>query len=227
MDYNDPRLVYVEPSVINIYGRRLVENFYKFQGKNIRFVENTTTKTLEYGRKLCSGRECLPMMAIAGAVLKDINENRREDEITIYRLALEQSGPCQNGGWPALWEIFAKELKIENTIFSGTLYKNKNYMGLSLEIYETQVLLYMIGHFITEVKNALYIVARNPNKAIEIFEKRTDELILKVKDRKKTLKQGLKEWAREISKIPLDAKVEDAPKILIIGGLNLLFTYYP
>ena len=227
VEYNDSRLVYIEPSVINHYGRRLVENFYNTQGKNIRFADNTTSDTFQYAKKICSGRECLPLMAIAGAVLKDIKENRSKDEISIYRLALEQEGPCQNGGWPILWEIFAKRLKIKNVIFSGSVYKSKNYMGLSLEIYMTQVLLYMIGHFLTEVKNALYIVASNPREAMEIFEKKTDELILKVKDRKKTLKVGLKEWAMEVSKIPLKAKVEDTPKILILGGLNLFFTHYP
>jgi predicted nucleotide-binding protein (sugar kinase/HSP70/actin superfamily) len=227
VEYNDSRLVYIEPSAIDPYGKRLIENFYKTRGKNIRFVDDTTSETIQYAKKICSGRECLPTMAIVGGLLKDIYESRGKDEISIYRLALEQDGPCQNGGWPFMWEIFAKRLKIENVIFCGTLGRSKKYMGLSFWIYAAQVVLQMLGHYITEAKNALHIVARNPVEALVSFEKITDNFIGKVKDIKKSLKIGLEEWAIEISKIPLKAKVEEMPKVLIFGGLNLLFTHYP
>ncbi len=227
VEFNDPRIVYVEPNPINHYARRLTENFYKSRGKNIRFVDNTTMETIQYAKKVCSGRECVPTMAIAGGVLKDIYENRSKDEISIYRLALEQEGPCQNGGWPALWEIFAKRINAENVIFCGTLYRSKNYMGLSLGILLNQLLYYIVGHIITEARNALEIVAENPKDALKIFEIETDYFIKGVKDRKKTLKNGLKKWANEISKIPLKASVEETPKVLILGGLNLFFVHYP
>lgn len=44
---------------------------------------------------------------------------------------------------------------------------------------------------------------------------------------KKTLNTGLLKWAREIAKIPLKGKVEEIPKVLIFGGLNLMFDHYP
>jgi len=34
-------------------------------------------------------------------------------------------------------------------------------------------------------------------------------------------------WAKEVAKIPLKAKVEETTKILIFGGLNLMFDHYP
>ena len=191
VEFHDPRIVYIEPHPINHYARRLTENFYKSRGKKIRFVENTTAETFQYAKQICSGRECVPTMAIAGAILNDIFNKRNKDEISIYRLAIEQEGPCQNGGWPALWEIFADRLNIENVIFSGTLYRSKNYMGLSLGILLNQLLFYILGHIITEARNALQVVAENPSNALEIFEKVTEEFILKVKGRKKTLKRGL------------------------------------
>jgi len=227
VEFNDPRIVYVEPNAMNRYARRLTENLYKTRGKNIRFVGTTTADTIQYARKICSGRECVPTMAIAGAVLKDIHENRGKDEISIYRLALEQEGPCQNGGWPALWEIFAERLEIKDTIFCGTLYRDKNFMGLSPGILMNQLLYYILGDIIMEARNALQVVAEKPHDALETFEKETDKFILKVKGRKKTLRVGLKNWAKEICKIPIKAKVEETPKVLILGGLNLFFVHYP
>ena len=227
VEFNDPRIVYIEPNATNNYAKRLTENFYKTRGRNIRFVENTTADTIQYARKICSGRECVPTMFIAGAILKDIYKSRGKDEISIYRLALEQEGPCQNGGWPGLWEIFENRLKIENVIFCGTLYGSYNYIGLSLGIYFNQLLYYILGPIITEARNALQIVAEHPSNALEIFERETDKFILTVRGRKKTLKRGLMTWANEISKIPLNAKVLETPKVLILGGLNLLFVQNP
>ena len=227
VEYDDPRIVYVEPHATDPYAKKLVEHFYKINGKHIRFVEDTTIDTLQYAKILCSGRECIPLMATVGAILKDIHKNRGKDEITIYRLALEQEGPCENGGWPGMWEIFAKRLKVENVIFCGTLYKSKKYMGLNLRIYLTQLLFYMLGHVITETKNALYIISRNRKKALEDFEDATNRLIMKVEDHKKSLTRALKNWVEEISKIPCKADVAEMPKILILGGLNLLFVHYP
>ncbi len=228
VEFDDPRIVYIEPAPRNHYGIRLIENFYKINGKKIRFAGDTDPDTIQYAKRICSGRECLPTMSIAGAILKDIYENRGKNEISIYRNPLDQISPCQNGGWPAIWDIFAKRLKVENAILCAALNRDQNYMGLNhRKFLLAQVLLYILGHIITEARNALQCVAKNTDEALKAFEKATDNFIGKVKDLKKTLKLGLKEWSKEISKIPLKSSVEEIPKVLIFGGLNLLFTHYP
>ncbi len=227
VEFNDPRIVYVEPAARNYYGKRLIENYYKVHGKNIRFVDDTDNDTFQYAKKICSGRECVPTLAIAGGILKDVYENRSKNEITIYRNALEQEGPCQNGGWPALWDIFSKRLKIENVIFCASLGKKGKWMGLKFSFLEAQVILYILGHILTEAENTLHICAKNPEEALLKFEKTTNKLFGKVKNLRRSIKKGLIEWAKEISKIPLKTNVEDTPKVLIFGGLNLLFIHYP
>ncbi len=34
-------------------------------------------------------------------------------------------------------------------------------------------------------------------------------------------------WAKEIASIPVKARIEETPKVLIFGGLNLMFDHYP
>jgi hypothetical protein len=79
---------------------------------------------------------------------------------------------------------------------------------------------------LTEARNALHCAAENRDSALNTFEEVTDRFIQHVRN-DKTLKAGLKEWAKEVSKIPLDRSVLKIPKILIIGGLNLQFCHYP
>ncbi|MFW9873764.1 MAG: hypothetical protein ACFFG0_11720 [Candidatus Thorarchaeota archaeon] len=228
IDFDDPRIVFVEPAARNPYGKRLVIDLYKNYNRNIRVSQETDDNILQYAKQICSGRECVPSLAIAGSILKDIKEYRGNDEITIYRDPLNQHGPCQNGAWPILWDIlFKKRLHTKNAFFCiGPSFKN-NYLGLKPDLILLEQINFIIGHYIVEAKNALQCVAENKYSAIERFEVITDKFINSVKEKEKTLRTALVKWARDVSRIPLRTTVEKTPKVLIFGGLNLLFTHYP
>jgi predicted nucleotide-binding protein (sugar kinase/HSP70/actin superfamily) len=228
VEFDDPRIVFVEPAARNPYGKRLVLDLYKHHNRRIRVSQEIDENILQYGKQVCSGRECVVSVAIAGYILKDIKEYRGNDEITIYRDPLNQHGPCQNGAWPVLWDIlFKKRLNIENAFFCiGPSFKN-NYLGLKPELILLEQIDFIIGHYLVEARNALQCVAKNKDSALERFEEITDDFINNVKKKKKTLRTGLLKWAKDVITIPLKTTVENTPKILIFGGLNLLFNHYP
>ncbi|MFX1488064.1 MAG: hypothetical protein ACFFBI_02885 [Promethearchaeota archaeon] len=227
VEFEDPRIVYVNPEPRNPYGRKLVIDLFKKYNRNIRISEDTDASVLEYAKKICSGRECLASVAIAGAVLKDIAEYREENEITIYRTPIDNHGPCQNGAWPVLWETFAKRINMKNTLFCAFPKYTNNYLGLNRDLLAWENIYFIIGQYIIEARNALQCVAENKLIALEKFEEITTNLIENVREGKKTVNTGLIKWAKEVSKIPLRAKVEETPKVLIFGGLNLMFDHYP
>jgi predicted nucleotide-binding protein (sugar kinase/HSP70/actin superfamily) len=227
IEFDDIRIVYVDPEPRNPYGRRLVINLFKKYNRKIRISTETDTSVLQYAKKICSGRECLASVAIAGAVLKDIYEYRDKNEITIYRTPIDQHGPCQNGAWPVLWETFAKRLNLKNVIFCAFPKYSNNYLGLNRDLLAWENIYFVIGQYLIEAKNALQCVARRKNIALALFEDITSEFIDDLKEGKKTLNTGLMKWAKEIARIPLKDKIEDTPKVLIFGGLNLMFDHYP
>ncbi|MFX1419871.1 MAG: hypothetical protein ACFE9N_13215 [Promethearchaeota archaeon] len=227
IEFDDPRIVYVDPEPRNRYGRQLVINLFKKYNRNIRISKETDASILQYAKKICSGRECLASVAIAGAVLKDINEYRDENEITIYRTPIDQHGPCQNGAWPVLWETFSQRLNIKNVIFCAFPKYTNNYLGLNRDLIAWENINFLVGQYLIEARNALQCIAEDKVKALEKFEYLTNELINNVKESKKTLNTGLIKWAKEVAKIPLNAKIEETPKVLIFGGLNLMFDHYP
>ncbi len=227
IDFKNPRIVYVDPEPRNPYGRRLVINLFKKNNRNIRISKETDNSILQYAKKICSGRECLASVAIAGAVLKDIEEYRKEEEITIYRSPMDNQGPCQNGAWPLLWETFSKRLNIKNAIFSAFPKYTNNYLGLNRDLLAWENINFILGQYLIEARNALQCVAENKVIALEKFEDLTSDFIDNVKDGKKTLNIGLIKWAKEVKKIALKVSVEETPKVLIFGGLNLMFDHYP
>jgi predicted nucleotide-binding protein (sugar kinase/HSP70/actin superfamily) len=227
VEFNDPRIVYVNPEPRNPYGRKLVIDLFKKYNRNIRISEDTDINILQYAKKMCSGRECLASVAIAGAVLKDIEEYREVSEITVYRTPIDNHGPCQNGAWPVLWETFANRMNMSNAIFSAFPKYTNNYLGLNRDLLAWENIYFILGQYIIEARNALQCVAENKFTALEKFEEITNNFIENVREGKKTINTGLIRWAKEVSKIPLRVKVEETPKILIFGGLNLMFDHYP
>jgi predicted nucleotide-binding protein (sugar kinase/HSP70/actin superfamily) len=227
VNLDDPRIVFVDPEPRNSYGRRLVINLFKKYNRNIRISKETDASIIQYSKKICSGRECLASVAIAGAVLKDIHEFRDENEITIYRTPIDQHGPCQNGAWPVLWDTFVKRLNMKNVIFYAFPKYSNNYLGLNRDLIAWENINFIIGQYLIEAKNALQCVAEQKDIALVKFEELTNEFIDNVKEEKKTINTGLIKWAKEVAKIPLRTKVEMSPKVLIFGGLNLMFDHYP
>ncbi|MFX1501365.1 MAG: hypothetical protein ACFFDH_10435 [Promethearchaeota archaeon] len=227
VELNDQRIVYINPEPRNSYGRRLVMDIFKKYNKNIRISKETDTSIMQYAKKICSGRECLPSFAIAGAVLKDINDYRDENEISIYRIPIDQHGPCQNGAWPVLWETFAKRLNLNNAIFGAFPKYTNNFLGLNSDLVAWENIYFILGEYINEARNALQCIAESKFEALAKFEELTDILFENIREGKKTINTSLLKWARELSKIPLKSTVEKTPKVLIFGGLNLMFDHYP
>ncbi len=224
---NDSRIVHVLPEARDPYGSRLVQNLYEKHNINLRIAPKTDATIIQYGKKACSGRECLATVAIVGAVVKDISEHRSKEEITIYRAPIVQHGPCQNGGWPVLWDSISRRLNAKNTIhYIAPNYKNK-FLGLPHEIIAQEGMFFLIGHYLQEARNSLYCIAEDKESAMQSFEMITDDFIEAMKEGKYLTRIGLIKWAKEISKIPRKTTLQRAAKVIVIGGLNLMFDYYP
>jgi len=216
------------PEARNPYGRRIIQNLYHYYGLNIRISQETEADILQYSKRICSGRECLPGMSLAGAILKDIAEYRKEEEITIYRTPTDIPSPCQNGSWGILWKTFSNRINVKNIILSGSPSFRNKYFGLNPNLMGLEPICIMIGHYLTEARNALYCVADDRDQAITIFENVTSDFIESLKtEGEKKLKSGLKEWAQNIKMLNINAKVDETPKVLIFGGVNLVNDHYP
>ena len=226
VEYDDPRVVILAPSAQNRYGKGFVEHIYKTRNRKIRIADEITPDILQYAKSICSGKECLPCFSISGAILKDLSENRSEDEITLIRNPADQDGPCCNGAWEEYFGIMAKKVNMRNVIFAVSPRPNNKYLGFDLWFFRLEHMLYTISHYMIEARNALQCIAVDKKSALEEFDEITQRFTIKVED-DSTLKSALAEWADDIRKIPTQKSLPNIPKVLIIGGLNLMFCHYP
>jgi predicted nucleotide-binding protein (sugar kinase/HSP70/actin superfamily) len=167
------------------------------------------------------------MTATVGATLEDLDTRRGYDEITLY-LTLDQEGPCQNGAWPLVFETFGERLGFENVICGVWPYAENHYLGMGNEYNLLVNGCLFLGDLFDEARNTLACLARDKDMALATFEAAFDRFVDSFREGgDKAIDPALAQWADEMSGLPLTGTAEKAPKVLIIGGLNLLFVHDP
>jgi len=226
VEYDDPRIVHIGALDHSAYTKRLIKKVYVAHNRKLRTIDETSAEIMQYARKVCSGRECIPMTAMAGAIVNDLYNCRAKDEISIY-FTLDQSGPCQNGAWPLIWEAFGKRFNVKNAVFGVWPNAQNNHVGLGEEFTQAFTKCFILGDYFEEAKNTLAVLARDKDAALKIFEAEFGHFSECFMNKGKGIKPALQKWARKMAEIPLKATVAETPKILIFGGLNLMFVHYP
>ncbi len=223
---SDPRVVHVWTATTSPNTTRLVSSFFRRRGWNFRISGRSDAEAQRYARELCSGRECLPATSMAGAAYMDVLRNRGKDEISVY-YNLDQDGPCQNGAWPVVWGTFARRIRARNAIFMASLGTKTNYMGMGKTFATELASAVSLGDLLDEAQNTLRCLAADPSSAQAAFEGETDRVIKNAERGKGAMKRAAKEWARAMASVPLRSSVRSTPRVLIFGGLNVIFVHEP
>ncbi len=227
VEYDDSRIVHAWVIDNSPYAKRLMNALFEKYGRKFRAAGKTDAEVMKYAKQLCSGRECVPATAITGLTLQDIYKNREDDEITLY-FSLNQEGPCQNGAWPVLWDTFGKRLNRKNVIFMAILSPENNFLGLADGHRNWIGRVNIVGHYLDEAENALRVVAQDVDSAMKVFQAEAENLIDSVKSHDRdAFPKALKRWAKNVARIPRRVTVKETPKVLIFGGVNLLFVNSP
>jgi hypothetical protein len=223
--FDDNRIVHVWPIDLGRHFKSLLESCYKKYNLNFRACGETNTKILKSARKISSGRECLPFNSIAGSIYKDI-QNRNSNEISLY-YTIDPLGPCQNSGWPIIFDIFSEREKIKNAIFSITMNKSTNYFGKGINLLKDFALAISLSDILEEAESSILCLAKNRKEALNLFNAASEQVINAFGDNRKELNKAICKWNTILNNIQKKTTLNKVPKILIFGGLNILFTNKP
>jgi len=224
--YDDPRVTHVWTGNHAELALRMIRKVYAKCGRPLRVTRRTDARVMQEARKLCSGRECIPMTAAVGAVLWDVRHHRRPGEITVY-YALDQEGPCQNGAWPLVWETINRRLGKPDILLGVWPVQDNHYLGLGNAFNLAASGALFLGDLFEEARNTLACLAARREEALQRFERAFARFLERFPPEEGDLEPLLSRWAAEMAGVPLTASPEDTPRVLIIGGLNLLSVHDP
>ena len=223
--YDDPRVVHVLTDITNPMTARLVQAVYDKADRKCRLALRPCAEAMQLAKKVCSGRECVPLMSAAGAAIQD-SSKRGPDEITFY-LTLDQEGPCQNGAWPVVWEAFARRSGARNLIGGVGRSPWNKQLGMHGALVAEINRFVLLGDLLQEAWLSLACLARDKSAAQQLFDEELERLARGVRDKSMELEALLQRWAERLSAVPLVEPIEDAPKVLIFGGLNVAYVHEP
>jgi predicted nucleotide-binding protein (sugar kinase/HSP70/actin superfamily) len=199
-------------------------SFYSTLGWKAITTPDMNYETLQKARKVCSGRECLPFLAMMGKVVAYL-ESRPDDEFTIFHL-LDQEGPCQNGSWYHIFPIIMKELGQENAVAAWPILPN-HYLGGGEKAALILAAASIIGDLMCEVRSSLRCVAKNSEAALEKLDEQEQTLLEAGRKGLLAVDRQLRRSAKELAAIPLLRSPKGLPKVLLFGGIGRIFVDKP
>ncbi len=187
-------------------------------GINTEAMPVPDVHTLQLARNHTSGKECLPSHLVLGSALKYFSsEKYRKDEIYILFVPSTR-GPCRTGQYYIFFENLFRDLRLENVVVF-TLDSENSYNELGTEFSKYAWWSIIVSDHMKDIETTLRTCAADPAAAMVTYNRLWARMIGVAEKNITQVQPVLKEISNEIALIPLKKKMEDCPKVLIVGEI--------
>src|SRR5208283_3512990 len=172
----------------------------------------------QMARNHMSGKECLPSQLVLGAALRYFSSDKYNREDIYLLFVPTTTGPCRTGQYFVFYENLFKDLRLPNVVVI-TLDSDNSYNELGPHFSKTAWSGLIVADFMKDMETSLRTCAVDPTTAIAKYDELWQELIDITETDTAKILPTLKKIAGEIAKIPLRRRMEEAPKVLIVGEI--------
>jgi len=215
--FKDPSVKVLLPSMGDLGTRALAAAMQRV-GVNAVAMPVADDEVRREGRGVLTGKECIPLVVILGSMFRHLNKYKKPGE----KLAIfvpKAHGYCRLGQYFVTTEMIIKKKKIPDLVpyyFAGEV----GYTGLGPEFSLTAWKAIVISDVMDDIRNAIYTLASDVDSAMKIFDEEFSRLMdISAGRNRQDLYKGLEQAAARLSEIPLKAKFEDTPQIMVNGEL--------
>jgi predicted CoA-substrate-specific enzyme activase len=176
------------------------------------------THTLQMARNHMSGKECLPSQLVLGSALKYFSSDKyRKDEIYLLFVPTT-TGPCRTGQYFVFYENLFKDMRLENVVVI-TLDSDNSYNELGPQFSKNVWKGLVVADYMKDIETTLRTCAVDPSAAIARYDELWQELIDITETDVDQVFPALARIAQEIAHIPLKRRMEETPKVLVVGEI--------
>jgi predicted CoA-substrate-specific enzyme activase len=174
--------------------------------------------TIQLARNHTSGKECLPSHLVLGSVLKYLSSAKyRKDEIYLLFIPTT-TGPCRTGQYFVFYQNLFKDLRLENIVVF-TLDADNSYNELGADFSKYAWWAVVVSDYMKDIETSLRACAEDPVKAMEHYNKIWKKMIDTAEQDVTKILPVLREITDDIARIPLKKKIDNCPKVLIVGEI--------
>jgi predicted CoA-substrate-specific enzyme activase len=187
-------------------------------GINAEALPVATPRTIQVARAHASGKECVPSHLVLGSALQYFaGDKYRKDELYLLFVPIT-TGPCRTGQYFVFYENLFRDLRLENVVVF-ILSADNSYGELGPGFAREMWRGFVLADYLKDIQTALKATAVNPETAIADFDTSWRGLMRTVEHEPEKVWNHLKKVAEDVKKIPLKRKIDDCPRVLIVGEI--------
>jgi predicted nucleotide-binding protein (sugar kinase/HSP70/actin superfamily) len=187
-------------------------------GINAEALPVATAKTVQLARAHASGKECVPSHLVLGSTLQFLASDKyRKDELYLLFVPIT-TGPCRTGQYYVYFENLFRDLRLENVVVF-ILSADNSYTELGPNFAREMWKGLVLSDYLKDIQTSLKALAQDPVQGVADFEKSWRKVMGAVEFKPKNIWKELEKVAEDVKKIPLKKKIDDCPRVLIVGEI--------
>jgi predicted CoA-substrate-specific enzyme activase len=187
-------------------------------GVNAEAFPKATRETIQIARGHASGKECVPSHLVLGSALQFFSSGKyRKDEIYLLFVPIT-TGPCRTGQYFVFYENLFKDLRLENVVVI-TMSADNSYNELGPGFSKSMWWTLCISDYLKDVQTSLRATAADRASAMAEFDGIWREVLSVAETDISKIKPALREISKRVAAIPVAKRVDQVPRVLIVGEI--------
>jgi len=196
-------------------------------GYNCEALPPSNSEIIKLGKSVATGKECLPVIILAGSLLNYLfKSNNKDERVALFNV--QGAGNCRLGQYPVFLKQVINNLRLRN-VAQATLMNEDGFAGFGPNFAKRGIQAIIIGDVLEDIRSAILCNAKSPAMGIEVFNNELKKLILAMEKDPENIDEHLKDFATNIRiKIPAKRNIEDSKFIALLGEIYVrrdLFTH--
>lgn len=214
---NDKSVKILIPSMGDLNSRMFAAALRSL-GFNAESLPPSNAEIIKYGRSVATGKECLPLIILAGSLI-DYLENKWDGKENLAFFNVQGAGNCRLGQYPVFLRQLIKHRRLDNVALM-VLMNEDGFAGFGSNFAMRGIQAIMVGDVLDDVRSAIIANSNKPDEGQLIFENEFEKLTHSFEKRPNHVYKHLKEFAKNIhEKIPTEISIKDSKYIALLGEI--------
>ncbi|MDQ1266247.1 MAG: hypothetical protein QG635_1399 [Bacteroidota bacterium] len=214
---NDPRVKVLIPSMGDLSAALFAASFRSL-GYNAEALPEGNSQILHYGRSHLTGKECLPLILLAGSLV-DYLENRWDGKEYVAFFNISSSGSCRIGQYPVLLKEIIQRKRLEN-VAQFVLVSDDGYAGIGENFAKRGIQALITSDVLDDIRSGIMAHADDPDAGMEIFKSEFKKLVYAFDKDPENVYEYIEEFSKVIKEtVPARVGIEEAKYIALLGEI--------
>ena len=213
----DERVLVLVPAMNDITSR-LFASAFRSCGINSVALDIHTAEAMKYGRSTASGKECLPIILMAGNLLHYIKHQWDGKKHLVY-FQVQGAGNCRLGQYPVFLSQMIEQLQLQN-VTQMVLMNEDGFAGLGNDWALRGIQALIISDVLEDIRSGIMANAINSDDGMNIFDAELTKLEKEFANKPKEIYNLVEQFATTIKeKVPAKTTPANFKQIAMIGEI--------